>query len=395
MNKHFFLIVSFMIVFQALHGQSSKLIVNSYISIPKDSMENMRLVSSLNGLLDATYGPHEDNKWILPSQRMETNILLDEFINIQKSKKYSNDTFYLPYLTNLVSLSEDRYLIQLSYIGVSNEIPMLRASFELIAYKTDNKYLFSSTLSRNTKDWKIIKTEKGIFHYPTTINSKNVELYNKNATLFDKKLGSTNKVVEFYCTNSMVELLQLIGVSYKLDYNGKQNSVFSTTLNDKKLIVFGNKNKHFDKFDLHDLWHDRLSLVISRRKVNKPIDEACAYLYGGSWGYSWTEILEKFLDKYKNDKSVDWIAIKENNINFGESKAKHLMTDYVVNALIVQKLEKEQGFSAVWDMLNCGPFEKGNDKYYTTLEKLTGVSKKNYNSYIKSLIEKENKSYRR
>ena len=30
----------------------------------------------------------------------------------------------------------------------------------------------------------------------------------------------------------------------------------------------------------------------------------------------------------------------------------------------MQKLEKEKGFSSVWELLNCGKYEKGNDNYF-------------------------------
>jgi len=38
-----------------------------------------------------------------------------------------------------------------------------------------------------------------------------------------------------------------------------------------------------------------------------------------------------------------------------------------------------------------GPFEKGNEKYYQALEKLTGITKANYNDKIWELINNENK----
>jgi hypothetical protein len=182
---------------------------------------------------------------------------------------------------------------------------------------------------------------------------------------------------------------KLIGVNYKSDYNGETESVWSSSFGDRKLIVFGNNNATFNEFDPHDLWHDRLSLVIPRSKVYKPVDEACAYLYGGSWGISWKQILKTFKEKVASNKNSNWLEIKETPLNFGESQEKHLMADYVVNALIVQKLEKENGFSAVWELLNCGKWEKGNEKYYQALEKLTGITKANYNEKIWELINNE------
>ncbi|WP_420583427.1 hypothetical protein, partial [Reichenbachiella sp.] len=149
-------------------------------------------------------------------------------------------------------------------------------------------------------------------------------------------------------------------------------------------------NATFDHLDEHDLWHDRLSLKISRRKVNKPIDEACAYLYGGSWGLSWEEIFDQFYEKVASNKKTDWTSLKEEPLNFAATRAEHLMADYVVNALIVQQIENEKGFDGVWDFLNCGPFEKGNTNYYAALEKLTGISQKDYNKAIWKLIDQQN-----
>jgi len=56
---------------------------------------------------------------------------------------------------------------------------------------------------------------------------------------------------------------------------------------------------------------------------------------------------------------------------------------------LVKKIEKEKGFTGVWELLNIGPFEKGNEKYYQTLKKLTGITKANYNEKIWELIDNE------
>jgi hypothetical protein len=80
------------------------------------------------------------------------------------------------------------------------------------------------------------------------------------------------------------------------------------------------------------------------------------------------------------------VEVKENFMNFGDNREKPLTADYVVDALIVQKLEKEKGFGAVWTLLTCGKWQKGNENYYKTLQQLTGISKANYNDKIWELI---------
>jgi len=371
------------------NAQTNSLRLNPNIVLPKDSIESKNLTTSLNNFLLSAQKPNEENKFVFENEKNETFIQLDEINGIEKSGKFKDDFFYKPYLTNVVLLKDNNYLIQVSYIGTNDNTALLRASFEFIAHKTNNLFAYSSPLLKNTKNWKVEKAGNNIFHYQNTINNEKIKEFNKLTASFDLKLKSTNKITDYYLCDNIIELEKLIGVNYKADYNGRTEAVWNSSLGDRKLILFGNNNSNFNEFDPHDLWHDRLSLVISRSQVYKPVDEACAYLYGGSWGLTWNEIFKTFKQKVASNKNIDWKEIKENPMNFGESQEKHLMADYVVNALVVQKLEKEKGFSAVWELLNCGKWEKGNESYYKTLEKLTGITKANYNDKVWELINSE------
>jgi hypothetical protein len=353
--------------------------------LPKDSVESKNLTSSLNDFLVSAQKPNEENKLVFDSEKIETFILLDEINGIEKNGKRKDDFFYKPYLTNVVSLKDNSYLIQVSYIGTDENTAFLRASFEFIAHKTTNSFAFSSPLLKNTKNWKVEKAGNNIFHYQNSINKQKVKEFNKLTTLYDAKLKIINKVTDYYCTDNIIELQKLIGVVYKSDYNGRTVGVWGSSFGNRKLIVFGNKNSSFNEFDPHDLFHDRLSFVISRSKVNKPVDEGCAYLYGGSWGLTWDEIFKAFKEQIANNKNTNWAEIKETPIYF-KTKGFNNSADYIVNALLVKKIEKEKGFAGVWEFLTIGPFEKGNEKYYQTLEKLTGITKANYNDKVWELI---------
>lgn len=369
-------------------AQENILRLNPGIVLPKDSAESRSLTNSLNGFLRAAQKPNEENKFVFESEKIETFIQLDEIIGIEKSGKFMDDHFYKPYLTNVVLLNDNTYLIQVSYIGTHENGAMLRASFEFIAHKTNNSFTFSSPLLRNTRNWKVEKMGNNIFHYQNSINQEKVKEFTKLATSFDLKLKSTNKITDYYCCDNIIELQKLIGVEYKADYNGRTESVWSSSFGDRKLIVFGNNNSSFNHFDPHDLFHDRLSLIQSRSKVNKPVDEGCAYLYGGSWGFTWKEIFTAFKAQLASDQNINWMAIKETPAYF-KTGDFHNSADNIVNALLIKKIEKEKGFAGVWELLNVGPVEKGNEKYYLTLEKLTGITKANYNDKIWELINNE------
>ena len=385
--KHLFTLMQILFTILA-NAQTNSLIINSNIILPKDSVVSTKLTASINDFLISAQKPNEENKFVLDSEKVETFILLDEINGIEKSEEYKDDFFYKPYLTNLVELKKNYYLVQVSYIGLNENTPILRASFEFIAHKIDNSYKFSSPLIRNAGNWKVEKIGNEIFHFKKFINKQKIAEYTKLLKFYDTKLKITDRITDYYCTDNLIELLKLIGVDYKSDYNGEVEGVLSSTFGNRKLIVFGNNNSSFNSFDPHDLFHDRLSLIIPRSQVNRPVDEGCAYLYGGSWGYTWKEIFKAFKEQIASNKNTNWTELKETPISFKTGKYPN-QADYIVNALLVKKIEKEKGFAGVWELLNVGPFEKGNEKYYQTLEKLTGITKANYNEKIWELIHNE------
>jgi hypothetical protein len=371
------------------NAQTNSLRINPNIILPKDSIESKNLTTSLNNFLLSAQRPNEENMFVFDSEKIETFIQLDEVNGIEKSGIYKDDFFYKPYLTNVMPLIDNQYLVQVSYIGTNENTAYLRASFEFIAHKTGSSFFFSSPLLRNTKNWKIEKVGNTIFHYQNTINKDKIKEFNKLTSSFDAKLKAANKITDYYCTDNIIELQKLIGVDYKSDYNGRTESIWSSSFGDRKLIVLGNNSSTFNEFDPHDTWHDRLYSVTTRSKINRPVDEGCAYIYGGgSWGISWKDVFKKFKDKVASNKNTDWTECKEKPLNFNTPEI-YLYADYVVNALLIQKIEKEKGFAGVWELLNVGPFEKGNEKYYKMLEKLTGITKANYNEKIWELINNE------
>ena len=147
---------------------------------------------------------------------------------------------------------------------------------------------------------------------------------------------------------------------------------------------------HLYGYDLHDLWHNRLSQVISRRKVHRRVDCHIAYLYGGSWGFGWEELFNLFSEKFVVGKNVDWMEHKKSSSYFETNKHKNYTDDFI-GALLVKKIEEEKGFDGVWELL-LTKRTKEEEEYFMVLEKLTGISKKNYNKEVSKLIKKEMKN---
>jgi hypothetical protein len=385
--KFYFTLILVLTLFLA-NSQSNLLRITPTISLPKDSIESKNLTYSINNFLQAAQKPNEKNKFVFEKEKLETYIQLDEINGIEKSEKFNDNYFYKPYLTNVVKLNNTDYLLQITYIGITDNQALLRASFELIAHKVNNGFTFSSTLFQNTKNWKVEKVGDNVFHYQNTINKDKVKEFSSLTSLFDSKLKLPNKITDYYLCDISVEVGKLIGVAYKSDYNGITYATFSSSLDNRKLIVSSDNEASFNEFDPHDLFHDRLSLVIERDKVNRPVDEGCAYLYGGSWGFTWEEIFKAFKEQVASNKNTNWVQVKEVPVTFKTGNFSN-NADYIVNALLIKKIEKEKGFAGVWELLTVGPYETGNQKYYQALEKLTGINKVNYNEKVWELIYNE------
>ena len=110
-------------------------------------------------------------------------------------------------------------------------------------------------------------------------------------------------------------------------------------------------------------------------------------MYGGSWGLSWNEILKRFKIYATANPHSDWVALYNESKNFDEKSRFPLNVDFAINALLVQKIEKEKGFSYVIELLSCGKKEPGNENYFNALEKIKGIRKGYFNSNVWELIK--------
>lgn len=360
-------------------------IIAGELRLPADSVARQQFVADLNKFWRLKDTLDIANPLIDKDHFLATSALLDEVRGIEASRQYKDAHFYKPYLTNVAALANGTYVVQIAITGVADGQPKNRAAFTFRAHKKADGFQFYSPLQANTSAWRTTVDGPFSIHHKTTVLSPSVLTWAKKAAAFDKKLGAGKQQTELYIAGDFPDALRVIGVDYKIDYNGYSYNTLSARGVGKMLIVDGMQD--FSKADPHDLWHDRLHNVYPAATVNKPVDEGCAYLYGGSWGISWTEILKSFKQKVVKP-DADYLSLYESDHDFGETPQKRLIAGYVMNALLVQKLEKEQGFGAVIALLKCGPKEKDNANYFKVLERLTGINRSNFNQRIAELINK-------
>jgi len=367
-------------------GQSP--IIRNNIRWPSDSVAARSAVNSLVLFLYEKTKPNKDNAYVWKDELLATSDLLDEIKGMDDYEGASkNKNYYTCYITNIIERDTDNYLFQISYVNGTADAGTLRASFRLLAKRVDGKFYIYSPLKQNTRAWKIKAFGNLTCHYKTNFEPADGKAYQKQVGLYNKKLGITDQPIDFYYCDDFTEVQQILGIDYKADYNGINSNSLTANENEATLILSGNTT-YPHRFDAHDLWHERLRVVMNRAVINRPVDEGCAYLYGGSWGYSWREIMAKFNSYIAANPNADWQSLYTNSTPF-ETGSKPMYVAYVLNALIVQKIEKEKGFTPVMHLLGCGPRQKGDDNYFIALEKVTGITKADFNTEMWKLVKAE------
>ena len=365
-------------------AQTKSLIVGNDLRLPKDSIERIRLLEDVDSFLMLGQQADVENPFILPAEKAETQILLDEIKEISK-----NDSIEISaYLTGIESISDkDSYFIQVAYMGDRENQPRLKACFDFIAHKADNGFLFSSPLVRNTKDWKIKELGHLVMHYQSDVNENMVDQYIEYLIKYDTKLGVSKKTEYYFCDDceAMVQQLQLAGIRYHAGYNGYSwvDIAFGT---DEKLIVIQSRRISRQRtIDPHDLFHYRAAVAIPKGKNHYMVCGG-AYVYGGSWRISWEGIKDMFKSRMIYDENTDWLKLYFDRYNFGESQREHLLVTQFINALIIEKVEKKQGFSAVMELLASGNMYEEREKFFAILNKVAGINESNFNKKAAELI---------
>ncbi|GGB17533.1 hypothetical protein [Puia dinghuensis] len=369
-------------------AQPGGLLVAPGVRLPEDPAVRTGLIGSLTGWLEQRNKPDSLNAYLLREELPVMSVLMDELRNIDWYIKRDSAKSCRCYLGNLSSLDSLRWLAQVNYMEMRGDTPMLRACCTVLTRRVGDRWVVSSMLEPYTQGWKTKAIGNCLFHYKTALNAEKAAEFVKRIGFYDRRLGAGATAIDFYSCDNSTEAMKLIGVDYRWDYNGVAFDEFSSDYGNRTVVVSGEKPSNgFNAWDPHDWWHGRLHRMVPVAKINRPVDEGMAYLYGGSWRvYSWKDILKMIQDYKTAHPGADWLALYKDGVNL-MPPPKVVKISYAINALIVQRLEKENGFAASLPLLCCGPKEVGDENYFAALEKTTGVNKAGFNAYIDGLIK--------
>lgn len=366
-----------------LLAQSMAINVSTDIDVPQ-SVDSSALLTGINGLCTDLADANFESGWCLPADKTfsmpQFEILCDEL------QKAVEDTAIRISVADVTPLSADTCMVQISFVKAVNA--QLQSLFEIVATKVEDRYLFSSVLSRNMKAMQSFGRDGMFIYFDDDADRPLAEWYVETALKFDRKFGAVHPSYAFLCNNgvSLVQVFRLLGINYLRDAVGSDWPVADFKYSDVAFYIYANLYKT-EGVDPHDLFHSRASLAIDNDAKNSYMICGGGYIYGGSWGMSWAEIKSKFKANMKYDAETDWLRLYFERFNFGDSKEKHLLVTQFVNALIIEKVEAEQGFEAVAKLMSSGNMNKDRQRFLNVLESVSGINESNFNAKVSELID--------
>jgi hypothetical protein len=357
------------------------LIVPRSLHLPKDSAVRAGLLASLEGWLGQRSQPDSMNVYV--AHEAATSVFMDELRSIDRLIRRDSAACHC-YLGNVVPLDSVRCMVQLNYIEMRKDTPVLRACCRVLAQKGDNnRWMMSSVLKENTVGWKTTTIGNCVFHYQNVLNEKKAADFVRQIGSYDKRLNAAGTVFDFYSCANALEATRLVGEDYRIDYNGSGYYDLSADYGNRTVVVSGDSLVDgFNDWNRHDWWHGRLHRVVPVATIYRPVDEGMAYLYGGSWQvYGWKDVLRLFREYATAHPDADWLALYKSGVDYVPGP-HNLRISYVINALIVQRL----GFDAALPLVTCGPKQDGDLNYFAALKKVTGVDEAGFNAYVADLL---------
>jgi hypothetical protein len=356
-------------------GQTGRLRLGPELRLlPGDTV----LVTSLRGWLGAMGGPDSLNGYVAEADRPAMAVLMDQLRRLKGEC----------WLGGVMPLDSAHLQIQLNYMSVFRDTPFTQACCTVLARREGDRWFVSSPLAAHTVNWKQRTIGCCTFHYPENINFRQAAEFERLVASYDQRLKIGKPVIDFYCCGNFMEASKLVGIDYMAIFSGFGYSDLSGEYGSRQVIVCGNEWKDgFCTISMHDMWHGELHRAVSTKVINRPVDEGMAYLYGGSWIiYSWKDILKMMKDYRATHVDADWLMLYKGGTDLVPAP-KVIKISYAVNALIVQRLEKERGFAASLPLLCCGPKEAGDSNYFAALKTVTGVDEAHFNAYIDGLVK--------
>ena len=377
MKKHLFLFLTFILEGWLVSAQTP--IVKS-VELHKQvpAQTQLKLLNALDTLmLHISKGATQSIEINQVGSALSLSVFKD-LKGIENNAK--GEHYYNPTLLNLYPVTGDQYFISLAFISNVSAGNPVRVIIDLVAAVDSNGVKFSIPVYYLTRNWKTVKTGNITYHYPDNINILRAKGFDKANTKIALKLGLKPEQFDFYLCNNYQEIIRLLGYGYDSESAGSISDGYGV---DAHTIFSIMHNEDFS----HDTFHYYAAKVRTNAR-NSAAEEGIAYSWGNAYytdehGEMITQKqlvpkLKEYLLQHPQASLLELFS-KNPMILTGQLKVRSLIA-----SLICDEVERKQGIAGIKELINCG---KGDDNYFTAVNKFTGINTSNFNERVKALLE--------
>lgn len=265
-----------------------------------------------------------------------------EIFDIEAGKL--GEDFYKPSLMEITPThSSDKKIVKIAFIGYNPEDKsnIIKAIYNVVANRIEDKIYFSKYLDFVTNNWKIIQADNIKYfispskYYNETEIKKQKNDIAKISKFFDIKPFPIN----YYSTISPKETFELKGFDYHPMMYIDKSGGFAEG---KNIVISGNNSEYYT----HEIVHLYTTKLFPN--INSFLDEGIATYFGGSgrFDYQWQkEKLKKFLKQNPSFKIAEHLDVYE-RIYFEQETP----VPYIIAGLICERTIKKYGKKRLFEI---------------------------------------------
>lgn len=345
---------------------------NSLTILPSDSLEQDKLLSSIDGFLLDMAEKKDSTAYVASSHFKDYSIFFDLLRGYAASGRYKDKQFYKAYLLDATPKGKDGYMLKIALMGIPKEDPIIfRMIFQLLAVEKENHFQFYTLMEENEKKWKHTQVGNIEYVYHGSFNKDRAKQFDTFNASLAQKLEVPPKKIKYYKCKDPSEALAFIGIDFHISYNGEYTGLGR---DDGYRFLTGVNEEGYE----HDLLHIYFDDVFDASETYRAFEEGIAGFFGGSWGDTYPQIIRQLSDYVDANPQVNLYDAYYGKVKIGIHDIRSM-----INALLVEELDRKHGFDSLIDVLHCG-----NDGalYWEKLAKYLPITKDNFTSTIKQLL---------
>lgn len=350
----------------------------AYESI-NDKKTSRELEMSLKAFLIAKNAGSRNNPYINPAYLKLDIEPFPWLLNFEVSLP-NGENFYKPTLLKVMPIENGQFIIKLAYMGISKHVPprpFLNRVTTLIAKKEGEHYFFYNTLEYNTRKWQKIRIGRINYIYPVNIDIKRARTMDMFNTTFAKKFETKPLEVTYYKCENLEQLFKIMGYDYIENMYYSETGGLAQAWN--STILAGNNSELYE----HELVHFYTAKLFPN--IGKIANEGYATYIGGSGGKSLKQLVPAARAFILNNPNIDIVSL---GTDFSIRVEGDTMITYILSAVICRDIENRFGLEGLKHFFS----PVLGENYFITLERITGVNKTTYPTYIKRLLAEYNEA---